>query len=498
MMNILWIQRLTTLLGVVLLLVSESPVAAQSTGLIFDDAGYDAAPSLPTFGNGSKFNETKLKVDLSRYAPYPGNQGENGSCVGWAVGYAAMSIAYAELNEITDRRRITDMAFSSMYIYNQIKVGDCPAGARINDAMDLLRSDGNVRHQEFQPSSCHTAPGASLRSMAQENRIAEYMTLFNYAAPAEEKIENTRRHLNASNNPVVIGMTVRSNLMNLGSGDAYWNPNIGDTRSLGGHAMCVVGYDEGKRAFKIMNSWGEDWGQDGFFWIKYEDYGKLCKYGYAMVLTGGSDEPVPGEEVSLAGSFKFRYLDDNGSEAVNVGGDTYYFSPAPVSEYNSTYTTTQASWPRGQMFQLVAIPERANQYVYVFSIDPNGEANIHWPKRETLGYSDFDGMKNVPLIQYSGAELVIPSENNALQISEPGVDHLIVLYSNNLIDDDDFTSIVRSVRNDTGPMYRRLEGALGSRLIPASDITYDPRRMKLEARSRYGTVAPIILEVTGR
>ena len=40
---------------------------------------------------------------------------------------------------------------------------------------------------------------------------------------------------------------------------------------FGGHAMCVIGYDDRKDggAFEIMNSWGTDWGQNGYFMMPY-------------------------------------------------------------------------------------------------------------------------------------------------------------------------------------------------------------------------------------
>jgi hypothetical protein len=40
-----------------------------------------------------------------------------------------------------------------------------------------------------------------------------------------------------------------------------------------GHAMCIIGYDDTKfgGAFEIVNSWGNDWANDGFIWIRYND-----------------------------------------------------------------------------------------------------------------------------------------------------------------------------------------------------------------------------------
>ena len=35
------------------------------------------------------------------------------------------------------------------------------------------------------------------------------------------------------------------------------------------HAMLVVGYDDEYRAFKVVNSWGTGFGDEGFVWIDY-------------------------------------------------------------------------------------------------------------------------------------------------------------------------------------------------------------------------------------
>ena len=40
-------------------------------------------------------------------------------------------------------------------------------------------------------------------------------------------------------------------------------------RSLGGHAVMAVGYDDSTQVFRVENSWGPTWGQKGFFTIPY-------------------------------------------------------------------------------------------------------------------------------------------------------------------------------------------------------------------------------------
>ena len=41
-------------------------------------------------------------------------------------------------------------------------------------------------------------------------------------------------------------------------------------RALGGHAVCAVGYNDEKRHFIIRNSWGSEWGMEGYFEMPYD------------------------------------------------------------------------------------------------------------------------------------------------------------------------------------------------------------------------------------
>jgi hypothetical protein len=47
--------------------------------------------------------------------------------------------------------------------------------------------------------------------------------------------------------------------------------------SEGGHGVCIIGYDDNKfgGAFEIVNSWGDDWADKGFIWIRYKDFYKM-------------------------------------------------------------------------------------------------------------------------------------------------------------------------------------------------------------------------------
>lgn len=38
------------------------------------------------------------------------------------------------------------------------------------------------------------------------------------------------------------------------------------------HAILIIGWDDTKKAFLVKNSWGTDWGINGYCWVKYNNY----------------------------------------------------------------------------------------------------------------------------------------------------------------------------------------------------------------------------------
>lgn len=45
----------------------------------------------------------------------------------------------------------------------------------------------------------------------------------------------------------------------------------------GNHAMVLVGYDNNAQEFIVRNSWGEGWGDKGYFYINFETYGGITE-----------------------------------------------------------------------------------------------------------------------------------------------------------------------------------------------------------------------------
>ena len=46
---------------------------------------------------------------------------------------------------------------------------------------------------------------------------------------------------------------------------------------IGGHAICIMGYDDSLKIFKFKNSWGAKWADQGYGYLPYEYIKKYCR-----------------------------------------------------------------------------------------------------------------------------------------------------------------------------------------------------------------------------
>jgi GNAT superfamily N-acetyltransferase len=57
------------------------------------------------------------------------------------------------------------------------------------------------------------------------------------------------------------------------------------TNYVGAHSVLLVGYDDTRQHFNFMNSWGAEWGDEGFGYLSYATFEALWDEGWFMDLT---------------------------------------------------------------------------------------------------------------------------------------------------------------------------------------------------------------------
>jgi hypothetical protein len=484
-------------------------------GLILDDEAYIDIPyTAENIQISAGQKSIPLSLDLTPYCPEVRHQGDISSCVGWSAGYAAMTIERAIKNGWKDKAQITKNANSALFVYNLLSDDDCGA-IKMPNALQTMQEKGNclAREFDFNVNECGKKATPNILQSAANYRIEEFIRLFDPRDSIQVKVRNVKLVL-AQQKPVVIGMKVLNNFYSVKPGDESWFPTIGDQTFAGGHAMVVVGYDdqkfnagrsdvpdEMKGAFKIMNSWGKNWGQDGFIWVRYAHFGEYCRHAYALMLQGGkpidfdldlTTEDNIREDVrdirTVSGSFGFKLYTGqwfNGkplfSEQDVILKDNYYALP---------------NRKIGDQFQLYVTSEYTDGYIYVFSVDPAGKVEVHFPKSESYN-DDFIDQNESALIMGTGSTLTIPSAETALTLTHQGADHLVVLFSESKIKPKYIEYLGAQLVMTGQGIDAELPKLLKKHMVPFSDIHYFSDRMGFEVSTRSeGKIVPLILEVS--
>lgn len=448
------------------------------TGLMFDKEIYK---KVEIISPALKFNdEIKDKYSLKNFCPTPGNQGSLGTCASWATGYAALTISNAIDNDFLTPYKINQNIKSPLYIYNQIKLNNSCKGAYIENALKLVKTKGDCDLIDFNPNDCNNLPSNKEDDKAKNFKIKEYYKLFNESTNDESKIISVINSLN-SNNPVIIGLNIKPSIYNVKKNGAY-SPKITENDE-GGHALCIVGYDNTKKQFEVMNSWGTYWGNGGFFYLSYNDFVKYCFEAYVFTL---SQNNIKNNNV-LKG--KFQLLKFIGKENSTNGNDFTIVTPYLSSD---NYYYVDSKIKKDDFFRIKAMNLVKNSYVYILSFKPNKTAEILFP----LNYSkNNDGNNDIPLITNANSTIELPENmNNAYSSDQSGEDVLCILYSNERIEKLD--SKILTMKNYNGNIWGWLKDNFKESIVSSDFYKYDVFEMGVTAidKSR-GNIIPLILKV---
>lgn len=538
-----------------------------STGLLVDEVAFTNQVEMTAeFPNdGRRAGDLPRWFSLRPYTPYPKNQGSINSCVGWAMGYAAMTTQRAYERRITNRKEITDNAFSALYIYNQIKEGNCMSGAFMPKAGEFLKINGDCKSADFDfpYGDCERQPQAMHVSQSQNHQIKDFVALFDKNTPAKTAVMRVKRSI-AEGKPVVVGMNISESLKRLSPMDSQWQPSgMSSDKMLGGHALCVIGYNDSLGVFEIMNSWGPAWGDQGYFFVGYKTFMERSFQAVQLVLPELQLSPSELAEIekrkqsaaeklqkalvikqqaeqnlasqikanpaspevqqaqtlirqaeterqaaetemldvslataALAGDFVLRIpLTDDFGTPLKENGE-FLFEEIKPNWNGRFYQLEKKDWMEGDMFQVIARNIKKDSYAYLFSLDGNNKAEIHWPRNqrfaEHLKGKEAIGKGEGALVAHSGAEIVIPGNDRVLTRENLLTDHLVVIYSSKKI--EDFQSRVTRLRDETtGEFPDRLQQVFGDVLIPWESVVYEKNMMRTRVEQPEGGSAVAVI-----
>ena len=247
--------------------------------------------------DAKSFSNLPPSADLAASLPKVANQGNQNSCVGWVISFAMKSFQEnRELGWGFSEKHL----FSPAFIYNQMNDG-VDEGSDLLMSLEFMRKNGTAPMplMPYDENDFKRSPSSEAKEVAAGFKILGYRRV------NEQSVDQMRSYL-ASGEPVAIIMEVYSNFLKSGMAKTGGVYTATSGKFLGYHAITVVGYDDTKKAIKVMNSWGKEWGERGYGWISYDLFPTIVKQAYVMY-----DMPTESKTVAMVDGAPLQQMASN-------------------------------------------------------------------------------------------------------------------------------------------------------------------------------------------
>lgn len=212
-----------------------------------------------------KTEHLPVRVDLHDKCSPIVDQGELGSCTANAIA--------SGLKEYLLNNKAAWIALSRLFLYWEERrlegTVNEDSGAEIRDGMKVLNQIGVCPETDwpYDISTFANTPTDKMVADAAAYKVVEYHRIIS--------LDQLKAAL-AEGLPVVIGIDVYESFESdtVAKNGIVPLPNTSTEKYLGGHAVLAVGYDDDKKQIIVRNSWGTEWGDEGYFYLPYDYYNK--------------------------------------------------------------------------------------------------------------------------------------------------------------------------------------------------------------------------------
>lgn len=199
----------------------------------------------------------------------PFDQGALGSCVCNSAAY----VIRAQTNVIVSRLLLYDMA--RIKDLTSLSMDEGTLGETV---ASILRDYGYCLETVY---PYNTSESSKLPPLGVFKSIVPFKKFTYYKIVLNEDPQNNpnilKNVLSTTNNPLSFAIAVFDTFVPDNNGIIPMAKLHGIDQPLGGHQVTIVGYDDNLTApgstpgcFYCANSWGTDWGKNGFFYLPYD------------------------------------------------------------------------------------------------------------------------------------------------------------------------------------------------------------------------------------
>jgi Papain family cysteine protease len=216
-------------------------------------------------------DELDLPASFELNGPPIMAQGETNRCTAFAMGYYITSMYNGVAEEDFANSGSPDYLYGLYKKINQD--GECNAGCymfsyepdNIIGAAEILKQYGTTSWQQAPFTDTKTCPAVTkaLTEQAARNKVKDYYRIDKDEAANVQELKSWIY----AGYPLFLGVETDEMLQNL-QADEIWAARGSEVSEF--HAMVCMGYDDEKNAFKLANSWGKDWADNGYCWVDYD------------------------------------------------------------------------------------------------------------------------------------------------------------------------------------------------------------------------------------